>query len=358
MGRINTGGVAHCAGVIGKDLIDRNSGLYASHVKGLADLAAAALASRSVNTAEWIPLLPRETGSAKSRERYISRLLSNKRIERFAVMKKFAEEIVGKAGSNNQTAILMLDQSKIREGFECLMVSLRIGERAIPLAWCVIQTKGAIGFDVQEELLNKLETILPKDVSILLSADRFYGTAALIDLCQKKRWQYRIRLKGNLTLQHKGGEISTGDAARLGINDLSNAKLGEVVTHIGILHEAGHPEPWVIAMDCRPSKWRTMDYGMRWGIESMFSDMKSRGFCITKTQLKHTDRIERLILVLTIAIYWAVSTGMAAAAKSTGLIKARSMTSFFKQGLRLILTAVLTLTPLPKLWEAASYVGW
>ncbi|MGL5784051.1 MAG: hypothetical protein ACRCYZ_00990 [Alphaproteobacteria bacterium] len=27
-------------------------------------------------------------------------------------------------------------------------------------------------------------------------------------------------------------------------------------------------------------------------------------------QLKHADRIERLILVLTIALYWAVSTGM------------------------------------------------
>ena len=45
-------------------------------------------------------------------------------------------------------------------------------------------------------------------------------------------------------------------------------------------------------------------------IECMFSDFKSRGFSITKTKLKHVDRIERLILVLTIALYWAVSTGM------------------------------------------------
>ena len=49
---------------------------------------------------------------------------------------------------------------------------------------------------------------------------------------------------------------------------------------------------------------------MRWGIECMFSDFKSRGFGITKTQLQHADRIERLILVLTIALYWAVATGM------------------------------------------------
>jgi hypothetical protein len=49
---------------------------------------------------------------------------------------------------------------------------------------------------------------------------------------------------------------------------------------------------------------------MRWGIEPLFSDFKSRGFGITKTQWRHPDRIERLILVLTIALYWAASTGM------------------------------------------------
>ena len=59
-----------------------------------------------------------------------------------------------------------------------------------------------------------------------------------------------------------------------------------------------------------PSKGRVLDYGMRWGIEPLFSDFKSRGFGITKTQLRHPDRIERLILVLTLALYWAASTGM------------------------------------------------
>ena len=67
----------------------------------------------------------------------------------------------------------------------------------------------------------------------------------------------------------------------------------------------------LIAMDEVPSKGRVLDYGMRWGIEPMFSDFKSRGFSITKTQLRHADRIERLLLILTVALYWAVSTGMA-----------------------------------------------
>jgi len=46
------------------------------------------------------------------------------------------------------------------------------------------------------------------------------------------------------------------------------------------------------------------------GIEALFSDLKTRGFFLIKTQLRHVDRIERLLLVLTIALFWAVSTGI------------------------------------------------
>ena len=62
-------------------------------------------------------------------------------------------------------------------------------------------------------------------------------------------------------------------------------------------------------MNVTPSEYRTLDYGMRWGIEAMFSDFKTRGFGITQSQIKKPDRLARLILVLAIAMYWAVSTG-------------------------------------------------
>ena len=59
-----------------------------------------------------------------------------------------------------------------------------------------------------------------------------------------------------------------------------------------------------------PSTARTFDYGLRWGIEAMFSDFKSRGFGLEDSQLQRTDRMDRLILVMALALYWAVSTGM------------------------------------------------
>lgn len=134
----------------------------------------------------------------------------------------------------------------------------------------------------------------------------------LIDFCKKQQWQYRIRLKGNLILKHEGGEIKTGELLKFGLKGIERAELNEsgVVTNIGLLHEKGHEEPWIIAMDCKPSLGKVLDYGMRWGIEALFSDMKTRGFGISKTQLKESARIERLMLILALATYWAVSTGM------------------------------------------------
>ena len=182
------GGIGHVASVICEDLEDRETGLQKPHIAALADLCASVLATRSANTGEWIPVLPRDCAK-KSGERYISRFLSNPLVSPLAVMGGFIPELIIMNGTNGKTAILMLDQSKISDGFECLMVSLRVGERAIPIAWKVVQTQGVIGFDVQKELLEEVKTLIPEGASIFLSGDRFYGTSALIGWCQEQGWQ-------------------------------------------------------------------------------------------------------------------------------------------------------------------------
>ncbi|HEX9916488.1 MAG TPA: transposase [candidate division Zixibacteria bacterium] len=311
--RKQSGGVWHIAEIIADDLEGRETGLSKPQRIGLADIAASVLSCRSVNTSELANILPRSVKSSEESYRYISRWLSNPKIKPIEVMKGFVPEILYALTSNNQTAILMLDQSKIGNGFECLMVSLRLGERAIPVAWRVKKTEGEMGYDEQEPLLKAVYDIIPKGIEVMLAADRFYGTAALISLCQRLGWKYRIRLKGNLNLFHQEGWVmNPHEAKKLDLKGLENVRLGEKgpLINVGILHESGHPEAWYIAMDDKPSEARTLDYGLRWGIEALFSDLKTRGFSVTKTQLKQVDRIERLLLVLTIALYWAVSTGM------------------------------------------------
>ena len=45
------------------------------------------------------------------------------------------------------------------------------------------------------------------------------------------------------------------------------------------------------------------------GARPMFSDFKSRGFGVEDTQIRYPDRLDRLILVMALALYVAVSTG-------------------------------------------------
>lgn len=308
-----SGGVWHVAEIIADDLEDRDTGLRKPQRIGLSDIAASVLSCRSVNTSELANVLPRSVKSCEESYRYINRWLSNPLIDPIRVMKGFTPEIIEGITCEGQVVILMLDQSKVGKGFECLMVSLRFGERAIPVAWRVKKTEGEMGFDEQEPLLKAVKNLIPKNVKIMLAADRFYGTAALISLCQRFEWQYRIRLKGNLNLFHQDGwVINSHEAKKMKLKAVEDVRLGEKgpLINVGILHEEGHPEAWYIAMEDKPTTGRTLDYGLRWGIEALFSDLKTRGFSITKTQLKQTDRIERLLLVLTVALYWAVSTGI------------------------------------------------
>ena len=48
---------------------------------------------------------------------------------------------------------------------------------------------------------------------------------------------------------------------------------------------------------------------MRWGIETLFGSLKSRGFRLEETLLTKPDRVKKLLALLTIAFCWALAVG-------------------------------------------------
>lgn len=300
------------------DFKSRLPGYHKSRREGLCLLSALMLDCRTPNLMELAAGLPRDIAHEDKRYQYIERLLSNPHIDVDEVSGAYARDVLEKLCAGGQTIVLMMDQSHINAANEVLMLSIRVGERAVPFLWRVRSTQGNIGFEVQKEILDAALRFLPEGANVMLAADRFYGTAALTRWCRDAGWSYRIRLKGNLTLGHEGGEITTGEAVKLCPEGLIDAELygSGVRTHIGFLHEKGHKEPWIIAMDERPTESRVRDYGMRWGIENMFSDLKSRGFGLMESKIQRPDRLEKLILIMTIALHWAVSCGLHARQKA------------------------------------------
>lgn len=284
----------------------------------LAVLVATMLHVRSANLVELAAGLPRASDRLDMGYQWISRFLDNERVCCDTVMRPFAADILTRAARPVGAIPLILDQSKLSDRHQVLMLSVRWGERALPLAWRVEETDGSIGFATQKNLLDAVRPWLPAEAGVVLYADRFHGTPELIRLCRDRGWDYRLRLKGNLTVRTGSRKTSTGELAASGGTSFEAVALTgkRVSTNIGIIRDPGHAEPWIIAMSARPGYLTTLDYGKRWGIEPMFSDFKSRGFGIEQTQIHYPDRVGRLILVMALALYWAVSTGMWDAAEN------------------------------------------
>lgn len=284
----------------------------------LAILVATMLHVRSANLVELASGLPRESDRWDMGYQWISRFLENARVSCDVVMQPFAADILARAVKPGEPVPLILDQSKLSDRHQVLMLSVRWGERALPVAWRVEETEGAIGFATQKDLLDAVRTWLPVETAVVLYGDRFYGTPDLIRLCQDSGWDYRLRLKSNLIAQIGSRKTDTGALARSGEHYFKGVALTgkHVHTNIGIIHDPAHAEPWIIAMSAKPGYLTTLDYSKRWGIEPMFSDFKSRGFGLEQTQIHYPDRVARLILVMALALYWAVSTGMWDAAEN------------------------------------------
>jgi hypothetical protein len=307
-------------------------------VRKLALAVGAMLEGQTPNTVELANLLPLETERQDMREQWLRRLLKNPLLNWAVIMAPFAREALTEAGKHGQILLLSLDQTDLGNRMALLMISLRVGDRALPLAWQAETGAANIGFSGQKRLLEQVQSWLPAGAKVLLSADRFYPSVDLFEWLHSQGWQYRLRLKSTILADPGyGDEAPLGQWAQ-GVAEryLPNVRLfaSGVMTNVGILHEPGHTEPWMIAMDCPPTRAAVLDYGARWSIEPMFSDFKSRGFELENSQLRQADRLERLVLVMALAMHWCVRIGRAEAANCpTPLEKKRGSKPILSQGI-------------------------
>ena len=192
-----TGGIAQLASGIADDLRRRLPGQRKTQREALALLVATMLEARTANLMMLSAFLPRNTERPDMRYQWIARFIANHRVDCDAVMEPFARAVLAKVAASGRV-VLIIDQTKARERHQVLMLAGRFGERALPLAWRVAATAGAIGFTGQKILLDAVTPWLSSGVEVCLMADRFYGIPDLIELAKTKGWSDRLRLKANL----------------------------------------------------------------------------------------------------------------------------------------------------------------
>ena len=242
-------------------------GMRKTILKKLPLAVAAMIEARTPNTMELSTLLPLDTERADMREQWLRRLLSNRLIRSADVLEPFAREALEQAAAGGQTILLSMDQTDLGDRFAVLMISVRRGDRSLPLVWRIEEGEANIGFAGQQVLLEQVGAWLPEGAAVMLLADRFYPSAGLFEWVIAAGWQYRLRLKGNLLVDVGCAGIGTTSELAAGVSERyeANVRLFEagIPTAIGVLHEPGHPEPWMIAMDCPPHRAAVRESGPR-----------------------------------------------------------------------------------------------
>jgi len=73
------------------------------------------------------------------------------------------------------------------------------------------------------------------------------------------------------------------------------------------------PEPWVISIDRTDWQFDKTVFNVLLtlgAIETLFGCFKTRGFCLESTHLQDSQRLSKLIALLTLALCWAFSSGL------------------------------------------------
>jgi hypothetical protein len=173
------GTVKKLAEEVERGLKEAHPKLRKTVVKKLALAVGAMIEGQTPNTVELANLLPLETERQDMREQWVRRLLKNPLLRSEGVLEPFARQALAEAARNGQTILLSMDQTELGDRRAVLMVSLRVGDRSLPLVWVAEAGTANIGFEGQRQVLEQVRVWLPAGVAVLLSADRFYPSAEL-----------------------------------------------------------------------------------------------------------------------------------------------------------------------------------
>jgi hypothetical protein len=163
------------------------------------------------------------------------------------------------------------------------------------------------------DLVDRFLEIFPDAEIAYLCGDReFIGQEWLTYLMLEPIIPFRLRIKANQKIDdgHKSLCATIIFAHLLpGQSQVLSGRrwvLGRCVYVCALRLDDG--ELLIIICDASPATAIT-DYGKRWGIETLFGMFKTRGFCLESTHFTDSERLSKLLALMSLALCWAVKTG-------------------------------------------------
>jgi hypothetical protein len=245
---------------------------------------------------------------------------------------------------------LLLDRTNWKWGqkhINILMLSVGYHGISIPLFWIVSDKGGNASLDNRIELLIRaVKRFGIKRIEVLL-ADREFVGSKWFEFLIRKKIPFVIRTKKNF----KAGGIEPYRLVAIGklLEKLGPKKkmlnypilLWGQLIYVSIRLKNNAKEPMIVLSNYAFPKPIDL-YRKRWGIETLFSHLKTRGFRMEDTHLTCSKRIEKLLFILAIAFCWALKTGEVQSKKIPIKIKkhGRKEKSIFRIGFDLIRSSI------------------
>ena len=302
----------------------------------LAALVLAVLRLRTVNLVRLASTLNPKRG-AETNYRRLQRFF-----EQFAPDYDTLAELLLALRPSGEPLTLVMDRTEWHFGsrtINLLVVGYLEAGITVPLVWTELDKAGATSEEERIALMKRLLPLLEaRQVAAFLADREFIGGQFFSWLCQQDL-RFVIRIRKNARLYHRGRRKATrAEEAFRGLLDGAEERLRDrhlvhgVLVYVVAARQGG--EPWFLVTNARPTEARAL-YRQRWGIETMFGAMKSRGFDLEATHMKESGRLEKLFGVLALALLWALRVGLWQASEQVIVIKkhGRRAKSLFRQGL-------------------------
>ncbi|MBF2057545.1 MAG: transposase [Cyanobacterium sp. T60_A2020_053] len=216
--------------------------------------------------------------------------------------------------------------------------------RAIPFLWKAMEhNSSTVAFREYKLILRLAPKILSEYDDVMVLADRGFANYQILRWLQTTNWDYCLRLPIDV---HMGNGKCKGKQLKTLLPPVGEATFyhnvflwleNQCQCNLVLANVRGINDPWAIITSEKPTLETLWQYGLRFSMEELFLDSKSGAFQLEQSKIRNSKSLDRLYLVVALAILFSTSQGMAVQIKglrtqvdphySRGI-------SYFKIGLR------------------------
>jgi Transposase DDE domain len=278
------------------------------HLNTLALLICGIVAAQHVQFAQLADHVPIRRPKNESLIKRFRRWVNHEDVTPEALWLPFARLLLQALAHTSLT--ILLDATTAGRGCVVLMASVVYRGRAIPLLWSVVKgKKGHLPEQVHCALIRHLQEVIPAQAEVLLLGDGEFDGTKLQTTVKAAGWQYACRTATNITIYTQDRvfavgalPLSRGEAVAVAEVRMTAERYGPVML-IGVW-EAKHDEPIYLITSLTDADLAVERYRLRFRIECLFANHKSRGFHIQKSHLAAPERLARLLIATSLAYVW------------------------------------------------------